>query len=118
MALIQSKLHVLVHPGTEAVFDDEAVHDDVDVMALILLEGLHVGEEFHLPIDAHADETLFLQAVEDVLLGAFFMTDDRGKNLHLAPRLVMEDGVRHRGWAERGDRAMAIRAIGDADPRV
>src|SRR4029078_6808032 len=51
--------------GRLRVADDVAVDDDLDAVALVLVEGRRLGEVVHLPVAADADEALSPGAVRD-----------------------------------------------------
>ena len=59
------------------VADDEPIDDDLDRMALVLVEGRRVGEVVHLPVDADADEALPPGALEDPVALGLAVLDQR-----------------------------------------
>ena len=80
MAIVERQFDVIGHPATQSVFDDQAVDDDIDVMAFVLVEGRHFVDEHCLPIDAKPSKPLLLEFFDRRGMGALFMANDRRKD--------------------------------------
>ena len=68
--------------------DDETVHDDLDRVLLVLREVDLLIEIAHRAIDAHADEARALRLLEDALMLAFALANQRREDQD--PRALRE----------------------------
>ena len=103
--------------GRLGVADDVAVDDDLDRMALVLVELGHLGDVEHLAVDPDADEALAPGAVEDPVALGLAVLDERaedeqaralGQRQDLVDDLLDATGARSR-WP-LGQCGMPIRA--------
>ena len=97
--------------------DDEAVDDDLDRVALVLVEGRRVGEVVHLAVDADADEALAAGALEDPIALGLAVLDQRPEDEQpraFGQRQDLVDDLLDRLAL---DLAAARRAVRVADPR-
>ena len=101
--------------GRLGVADDVAVDDDLDRVALVLVEAWRVGDVDHLAIDPDADEALASGAVEDPVALGLAVLDQRaedeqagalGQREHLVDDLLDASGARSGGrWGSAGCRS-------------
>ena len=96
--------------------DDVAVDDDLDRVALVLVEPRRVGDVDHLAVDPDADEALASSAVEDPVALGLAVLDQRPEDEQPRPLGQGEDLV-----DDLLDRlafdGVAVGAVRDADPR-
>ena len=102
----------------DAFLADEAVDDDVDAVALVLLQLRHHRQHVAVPVYPDAGEALLLELVDRVGVGALLVPDDRGEYLYLRALRVGEDGVGHSHRGEGLYRRVVVGAIRNADPGV
>src|SRR5439155_12377410 len=95
------------------------VDDDLDRVLELLVElGNALLEQALLAVDLDAREALGLEVLEDVLVFALTVADDRRVDGETRARLELEDLVDDRLLALAGNRPAADRTMGLADPRV
>ena len=102
--------------GRLGVADDVAVDDDLDRVALVLVELRRVGDVEHLAVDPDADEALAAGAVEDPVALGLAVLDERPEDEQARPlgqRQDLVDDLLDRLALDR----VAVRAVRDADPR-
>lgn len=63
----------------------ESIHDDVDRMFEILVEGDFLREFVHFTVDAHAKIAVLANGVKDFGMRAFLSADNRRKDFHARP---------------------------------
>ena len=99
----------------QVLVDDEAVHDDLDGMPVVLVEGDGLGKVADCAVNLDADKALLARVLKDVLVLALAVADD-GRHQHDAavPRQV-EDGVGDLLDGLLHDRSAALGAVGLAD---
>ena len=102
--------------GRLGVADDVAVDDDLDRVALVLVELGRVRDVDHLAVDPDADEALAPGAVEDAVALGLAVLDERPEDEQPRPLGQRQDLVDDLldGLALDG---VAVRAVRDADPR-
>ena len=66
--------------GRLGVADDVAVDDDLDRVALVLVELRRVGDVDHLAVDADADEALPAGGLEDAVALGLAVLDERAED--------------------------------------
>jgi hypothetical protein len=118
MSPIESQFDVLSHPAPEAVFDDQTVDHDVDVVAFILVELPHFFEKFELAIDPKRSEALLLILSSVSLWVPFSCLTTGAKIWILLPQRVFQNPSVIAAGAEGDDRLMVMRAIRHADPGI
>jgi hypothetical protein len=96
----------------------EPVDDDLDRVLELLVERDLVFEQALLAVDLHARESLVPQLLEDVLVLAFPVADDRRVDRELRSAGKLQDLVDDRLLALAGDRLPADRAVWAPDARV
>ncbi len=97
------------------VADDVAVDDDLDRMALVLVElGRRLGDVVQLPVDADADEALPPGGVDDPVTLGLAVLDQRPEDEQTGPLRQGQDLVDDLLDALALD-GMAVRAVRDAD---
>ena len=102
--------------GGFGVADDVAVDDDLDRVALVLVELGRIGDVDHLAVDADAHEALPAGRVEDPVALGLAVLDERAEDEQARPLRQREDLVDDLldGLALDG---VAVGAVRDADPR-
>ena len=108
--LRQSLPQVLLH--------HQAVDDDLDRVLELLVERRRLLEQVLLAVDLHAREPFRPELLEDVLVLALAVADDRRVDGELRACGELQDLVDDRLLALTGDRAAADRAVRLTDPRV
>ena len=102
----------------QVLFHHEAVDDDLDRVLELLVERRRLFEQVLLAVDLHAREPFCAELLEDVLVLALAVADDRRVDRELRSRGELQDLVDDRLLALAGDRAAADRAVRLADARV
>ena len=102
--------------GRLRVADDVAVDDDLDRVALVLVERRRVRDVDHLAVDADADEALPPRAVEDAVALGLAVLDERAEDEQAGALRQREHLVDDLLDGLALDR-VAVRAVRDADPR-
>ncbi len=101
--------------GRVGVADDVAVDDDLDRVALVLVETRRVGDVDHLAVDPDADEALAASPIEDPVALGLAVLDERPEDEQSRPLGQGEDLV-----DDLLDRlafdGVAVGAVRDADP--
>ena len=108
----------LREPRAQVGLHREPVDDHLDRVLELLVERDLFLEQVQLAVHLHAGEALVAQLLEDVLVLALPVTDDRGIDGELRPLRQLEDLVDDRLLALARDRLAADRAVRPADPRV
>ncbi len=114
----ERRLDRVGQPVADVLLEDEPVDHDLDRVLELLVELDLLLELALLAVHLHAREALAAQVLEDVLVLAFPVTDDRSVDRELRPLGELEhlvDDLLHR---LPGDRASALGAVRLADPRV
>ena len=96
--------------------DDVAVDDDLDRVALVLVELRRVGDVDHLAVDPDADEALAAGAVEDPVALGLAVLDERAEDEQARALGQGQDLVDDLLDGLALDR-VAVGAVRDADPR-
>ena len=96
----------------------EPVDDDLDRVLELLVERDLLFEQSLLAVHLHAREALASELLEDVLVLALAVADDRRVDGELRPLRELQDLVDDRLLALAGDRLAADRAVRPADARV
>ena len=117
MRFVEGKLDVVVDPRLDAGLDDEAVDDDVDVVADVLVEFGNFFDEIVFPVDSKARESAAAKTLDGVFVRSLLVFDDRGTQDELAAFGVGKDGLAHFHRGRRGNRDMVMRAVRHPDPR-
>jgi hypothetical protein len=95
--------------------DDVAVDDDLDRMALVLVErARRIGQVVQDAVDADADEALLAGRIEDAIALGLAILDERAENEQAGALRQGEDLVNDLLDSLALDR-MAVRAVRDAD---
>ena len=102
----------------QVLFHHQAVDDDLDRVLELLVERRRLFEQVLLAVDLHAREPFCAELLEDVLVLALAVADDRRVDGELRSRGELQDLVDDRLLALAGDRAAADRAVRAADARV
>ena len=102
--------------GRLGVPDDVAVDDDLDRVALVLVELGSVGDVHHLAIDADADEALPAGAIEDPVALGLAVLDQRAEDEEPRPFGQRQDLVDDLLDGLALDR-VTVGAVRDADAR-
>ena len=102
--------------GRLGVADDVAIDDDLDRMALVLVELRRLGDVDHDAIDADPHEALASRALEDPVALGLAVLDQRRQDQQACPFREGEDLVDDLLDRLALDR-VAVRAMRDADPR-
>ena len=102
--------------GRLGVADDVAVDDDLDRVALVLVELRRVGDVDDLAVDPDADEALPPGAVEDPVALGLAVLDQRAEDEQPRALRQRQDLVDDLLDGLALDR-VAVRAVRDADPR-
>ena len=110
---IRRALHVV---GRLRVADDVAIDDDLDRMALVLVELGRVGDVDHLAVDPDADEALPPGPIEDAVALRLAVLDQRPEDEQPGTFRECEDLVDDLLDALTLDR-VAVGAVRDPDPR-
>ena len=109
----------LGEPRPQVGAHHEPVDDDLDRVLELLVERRNaLLEDVLLAVDLHAREALADQILEDVLVLALAVADDRRVDRETRPLLELEHLVDDRVEALAGDRLAADRAVRPADARI
>ena len=81
MTGLKSQLHGIGEPRAVAGQHD-AVHDHIDVVALLLVKFRDLLDRVHRPVDAHARKPLTLDLGQRLLVPPFLPLHDRGVENH------------------------------------
>ena len=108
----------LRQPGAQVRLHDQPVDDDLDRVLELLVEDDLVLEHADLSVDLHAREPVCAQLLEDVLVLALAVADDRRVDRELRALLEPQHLVDDRLDRLPGDRPPADRAVRPPDPRV
>ena len=81
---LESRLYRVDEPLSYSVAQNQAVHDDIDRVLLVLVEPRDLPDLRDLPIDSDANEPRLLDPGESVLVLALLPAHDRRH--HLDPR--------------------------------
>ena len=113
------RLDRLREPQPQVGAHHEPVDDDLDRVLELLVElGHALLEDVLLAVDLDAREALADQVLEDVLVLALAVADDRRVDREARPLLELEHLVDDRVEALPRDRLAADRAVRPPDPRV
>ncbi len=112
------RLDRLPEAGAQVGLHHEPVDDHLDRVLELLVEDDLVLEHPHLAVDLDAREPVRAQLLEDVLVLALAIADDRRIDRELRPLREPEHLVDDRLDRLPRDRPPADRAVRPADPRV
>ncbi len=103
-------------PG-DVLAHHDPVHDHVDVMLVLLVEGGGFGDFVEFAVDLDPLEALFHELGEFLAVFALSTADDRRQQVETGAFLKLKDPVDHLGHGLALDRQTGRRRIGNADPR-
>ena len=112
------RLDRLRQPRSQVRLHHEPVDDDLDRVLELLVEDDLLLEHPHLAVDLHAREPVGAQLLEDVLVLALAVADDRRVDRELRPFRQPQHLVDDRLDRLARDRPPADRAVRPPDPRV
>jgi hypothetical protein len=115
---LRGGLHRLREPGAEIGLHREPVDDHLDRVLVLLVERDLFLEQMLLAVHLDPRKALVAQLLEDVLVLAFAVTDDRRVDGELRSLRQLEDLVDDRLLALAGDRLAADRAMRPTHARV
>ena len=115
---MQYILHGVCQTFLDARFYDQAVHDDLDIMFDILVQGDILGQLVHVPVDAHADVAAALCLFQQLRVGPFAASHNRSEELDLRPLRQGHDLVHHLIHCLLHDLPPAFRTVRDPDPGI
>ena len=104
--------------GLDVLAQDQAVHDDLDGMLLLLGERRRLGDVNNLPVDARAHEALLGDAFEHLDVLALLAAHERRKQLHARAFGQGEHLIDHLIDALFADLPAALGAVRHAHARV
>ena len=113
-----SRLDRLREPRAQIGLHDEPVDDDFDRVLELLVEDDLVLEHLELAVDLHTREPVGAELLEDILVLAFAVADDRGVDRELRPFRKPQHLVDDRVDRLACDRPPADRAVRASDTRV
>ena len=105
-------------PRAQVGLHRQTIDDHLDRVLELLVERDLFLEQAQLAVDLDAREALVAQLLEDILVLALAVTDDRGVDGELRPFRQLEDLVDDRLLALARDRLAADRAVRPADPGI
>ena len=115
---MQYILHRVCQTFLNARFYDQAVHDDLDIMFDILVQGDILRQLVHIPVDAHADVAAALRLFQQLRVGSLAPPHHRREELDLRPLRQGHDLVHHLVYSLLHDLPPAFRTVRDPDPGI
>ncbi|CIV61353.1 Uncharacterised protein [Streptococcus pneumoniae] len=67
--------------ATNALLDNNTVNHDIDIVLLALRQLWHFGHIIDFPIHTNTNIPVFLNLLDNTLMLAFFLADDRSQDL-------------------------------------
>ena len=77
----KGSLNGIKETTTNALLDNNTVNHDINIVLLALGQLWHFGHIIDFPIHTDTNITIFLNLLDNTLMSAFFLADDRGQNL-------------------------------------
>ena len=77
----KSSLNGIKETTTDTLLDDNTVNYDINIVLLALRQVWHFGHIIDFPIHTDTNIPIFLNLLDNTLMLAFFLADDRGQNL-------------------------------------
>ena len=77
----KGSLNRIKETTTDALLDNNTVNHDINIVLLALRQLWHFGHIIDFPIHTDTNIPIFLNLLDNTLMLAFFLADDRGQNL-------------------------------------
>ena len=101
--MVQRSLQRIGQAALDPLLDDDPVHDDIDVVFLLLVHLDVIGQFADRPVDDDPDKPVLAQLVELFLVLPLAAADHRGQQGQLRALRQGHDLVHHLGHGLGGD---------------
>ena len=109
-------LHGVGQAARDVAAQNQAVHDEVNIVLFVLFEGDVLGQIVETAVHADAGKARFAGVGKDLLVLTLLAADDRGQDLEAGPLGHAEDLVHHLVDGLLADLLPAVRTVRHADP--